>query len=251
MLEQILKKGNSFLESDHGSFGPIRRIRQKSNLMRPMKGICTPSRSLLPSSSTPIGMDNLSGFTSIQKPFQYNAKGYGLGSEDAKPCDNGILGGNDPHIPAQSFETAQKILQKLDKIVSSPKEKSSELKAISMDGSPSNLTLDMPQGQALRSIEGIDSSNFMNSSRNFIVDDGHASLPQSMPHNQDILKNGPLEPGVSLVQLTPESAVSVHAITPATNAKSDSERASGSAISGSAAVPLQEKTAFKISAVEV
>ncbi|XP_039140102.1 nuclear pore complex protein Nup214-like isoform X2 [Dioscorea cayenensis subsp. rotundata] len=155
---------------------------------------------------------------------------------------------NDPHIPAQSFETAQKILQKLDKIVSSPKEKSSELKAISMDGSPSNLTLGMPQGQALRSIEGIDSSNFMNSSRNFIVDDGHASLPQSMPHNQDILKNGPLEPGVSLVQLTPESAVSVHAITPATNAKSDSERASGSAISGSAAVPLQEKTAFKISA---
>lgn len=248
--KQILKKTNSVLESDQGSFGPIRRIRQKSNLVRPLKGICTPSRNLLPSSSTPIGVDNLSGFTSIQKPLQFNARRYGLGSEDAKPSDNRILGENDRHIPSQSFETAQKILQKLDKIVSSPKEKSSDLKAISMDGSPSKLTLGMLQGQALRSIEGIDSSNFTNRSRNFTVDDTHDSLPQSMPQKQDVLKNGPLELGVSQVKLPPASAVNVHAIKPATNAKSDSERTSGSVISGFAAVPLQEKTAFNISTVE-
>ncbi|KAJ0982615.1 hypothetical protein J5N97_010870 [Dioscorea zingiberensis] len=247
--KQVSKPGSSVLERDHGTFGPIRRIRQKSNLISPLKGISTPSGNRLPIPST-LGRDAFSGFTSIQKPLQFNERKYGLDSQDVKNGDDRSLDENDPHIPAQSSEMARKILQQLDKLVSPPKVKSSELKGISMDKSPSKLTLPMLQGKALRTMEDIDSSKFVNTEGNFSVYDTLDSLPQSIPQKQEVVQNGPLKSTVSQVKVTPESAVSVHATTPASYTNSDGERASDLAISGFAAVPLQEKPAFKISGIQ-
>ncbi|KAJ0966345.1 hypothetical protein J5N97_027483 [Dioscorea zingiberensis] len=251
--KQALKRGSSVLDNDFGSFGPIRRIRQKSNLMSHPKDIRTshPGK-LLPNASTQLSKDAIPWVTSsIQKHLQFNVPKHGpTDLADAEHCDNRSSDEGIPPIPPQSGEMARRILQQLDKLVPSPKEKSSALKAFVKDESPSKLTLEMLHGRALRSMEHIGPAIFVNAQAKDSVDvtsdDSHS---QSLPQKQEIQENGHSKPVVSHCLIS-ESDSRIGAITPAAGAKSD-KRVPDFPISGSAAaIPLQEKPSFKISAPE-
>ncbi|KAM0943598.1 hypothetical protein DsansV1_C13g0123891 [Dioscorea sansibarensis] len=249
--KQGLKRGSSVLDGDFGSFGPIRRIRQKSNLMSPLKDIRKSlPENLLPSASTPLSRDALpASSSSIQKHLRFNVPRHGSGHsvvaehDDIRSSDDGV-----PPIPHQSGEMARKILQQLDKLVPSPKEKSSELKATTRDESPSKLTLDMLHGQALRSIEHIGPANFVNARFSDSMDATNDSDPQRLPQKQEIQGNGPSKSVVSNAMASgPDSKFC--AVTSATDAKSD-KRVPHVALTESSTIPLHEKPAFKISAPE-
>ena len=72
-------------------------------------------------------------------------------------------------VPTQSREMANKILQQLDKLVPSPKDKPSETKTIFRDESPSKLTLDMLHGQASKTFTEKDLSKLFNAEANGLV----------------------------------------------------------------------------------
>ncbi|XP_010247882.1 PREDICTED: nuclear pore complex protein NUP1-like isoform X2 [Nelumbo nucifera] len=140
--KQVSKRRISVLDNDIGSVGPIRRIRQKTNLMAPSKGLglSVPGSPLL-----------------FEEPKQ-NISSMKL----AENGDNSVPSTSIPSIPSQSTEMARKILQQLDKLVPSPKEKSSELKlAIARERSPSKLMLSMPHEHAIRSMDEVDSSKLL------------------------------------------------------------------------------------------
>ena len=74
--------------------------------------------------------------------------------------DNSRPGISFAHVPSQSTEMAEKILQQLDKLAPSPKEKSSQLKlaaAKEKEKSPAKLSPSMLRGQALKSLESVPS----------------------------------------------------------------------------------------------
>ena len=99
------------LDSDVGSFGPIRRIRQKSDLMSPSERLSSPGN-LLPSLTAPLHQDvNERSASATQKTTQKTFAGV-------------------TPVPPQSTEMARKILLELDKLVPSPREKLSEKKGI-------------------------------------------------------------------------------------------------------------------------
>ncbi|KAI3991347.1 hypothetical protein MKX01_034666 [Papaver californicum] len=162
--KQPSKRRISVLDSDIGSVGPIRRIRQKTNmLMLPSKAMITPGSS----SSNPLSADGSyaaqastsSGQKLLLDESKQNNTSHLRHSEKGY---NSVLTTSFASVPSQSTQMAQKILQQLDKLVPSPKEKSSELRLASARGkSPAKLTLGMLQGQALRSVEDVDSSRFL------------------------------------------------------------------------------------------
>ncbi|KAJ6720068.1 NUCLEAR PORE COMPLEX PROTEIN NUP1 [Salix viminalis] len=103
-----LKRRSSILDNDMGSVGPIRRIRQKSNLL-PM---------------------------SVGEPLKENGS-------------SKVHGTSFTPVPSKSSEMASKILQQLDVLVSS------------REKSPAKLSPSMLRGQALRSLEDVDSSKLL------------------------------------------------------------------------------------------
>nr|KJB78362.1 hypothetical protein B456_012G022500 [Gossypium raimondii] len=124
----VLKRRSSVLDNDIGSVGPIRRIRQKSNLLS--------SRNLsLPTSAGPSA--RIAGNSSAALDTL------------AENGDNSSPGTSVTTVPSKSSQTASKILQQLDMLVS-PREKS-----------PTKLSPSMLRGQALKSIENVDSSKFL------------------------------------------------------------------------------------------
>uniref|UniRef100_A0A7N0U583 Nuclear pore complex protein NUP1-like n=1 Tax=Kalanchoe fedtschenkoi TaxID=63787 RepID=A0A7N0U583_KALFE len=135
-----LKRRSSALDNEIGSVGPVRRIRQKPGL---------------------LSTQTLTGTASGSFPVKESGAVLNHFSQDV---GNRTPGANFMSVPSQSSEVAQKILQQLDKLAPSPKEKSSEWKLKQPPGkSPFTLTPDMLTGQALRSLEKIDSSKFLES----------------------------------------------------------------------------------------
>ncbi|TYJ38214.1 hypothetical protein E1A91_A05G428700v1 [Gossypium mustelinum] len=125
---QVLKRRSSVLGNDIGSVGPIRRIRQKSNLLS--------SRNLsLPTSAGPSA--RIAGNSSAALDTL------------AENGDNSSPGSSVTPVPSKSSQTASKILQQLDLLVSP------------MEKSPTKLSPSMLRGQALKSIENVDSSKFL------------------------------------------------------------------------------------------
>uniref|UniRef100_A0A1J3F4B2 Nuclear pore complex protein NUP1 n=1 Tax=Noccaea caerulescens TaxID=107243 RepID=A0A1J3F4B2_NOCCA len=115
------KRRSSVLDNDIGSVGPVRRIRQKSNLS---------SRSLaLPTSGSPLSV---------------RASGGQNNTHTSKDNAENIPGSSFNRPPSKSTEMASKILQELDKLVST-KEKS-----------PSKLSPSMLRGQALKSLQNVE-----------------------------------------------------------------------------------------------
>ncbi|KAL4325670.1 hypothetical protein GQ457_11G006890 [Hibiscus cannabinus] len=155
----ILKRRSSVLDNDIGSIGPIRRIRQKSNIL-------SSKHPILPASGNPQPM-HVAGPSST-----------GLDAL-ADIEDNSSPGTSFTPVPSKSSEMASKILQQLDKLVS-PGEKSR-----------SKLSPSMLNGQSLKSLENVDSSKFLGMHGIDKLSDSHTALPDaqdSMSYNHDKAK---------------------------------------------------------------
>ncbi|KAL3718116.1 hypothetical protein ACJRO7_003277 [Eucalyptus globulus] len=117
-----LKRRSSIFENDIGSVGPIRRIRQKPNLLSQRNW------------SLPVSGGGVTQVSDHPSPSQ---KLLSLGeknnftdqSVDNEDSDNPVR--NMASTSSKSTEMASKILQQLDKIVSPPKERASDLKLAS------------------------------------------------------------------------------------------------------------------------
>ncbi|PON82573.1 hypothetical protein TorRG33x02_216580 [Trema orientale] len=190
------KRRSSVLDNDIGSYGAIRRIRQKPNLLS-SRGLSLPiSGSPFSSSGSGLGSESAQNpSSSVLKPSFGEPK-----HNFIKPStENGENIVPNTTVPSKSSEMASKILQQLDKLVS-PKDKSSQPKVLSsMDTSPSKLSPSMLRGQALKSLEDVDSSKFLGEVQNNKLLDGSLSkrmpdAPEFTSQRQDKVKeNGPLK----------------------------------------------------------
>lgn len=147
--KQALKRRSSVLENDIGSVGPIRRIRQKPNLLHP-------KTLTLPASGGPRaahGSGPLLDVTELPPSSNWSSHSHSISKSMA---DNNKPSTSSGYVPSQSIETAQKIFQQLDKF--SPKGKSSGLKFdIAGGNSPSRMTPALSGGLAHNSAETVDS----------------------------------------------------------------------------------------------
>jgi hypothetical protein len=98
-----------------------------------------------------------------------------------------------PPLPSKSSEMASKILQQLDKVVS-PKEKLSVLRMPNVnDKSPTKLSSSMLRGQALRSMETVDSSKLLDNVQDNELDGTLRSLSasaQKLTSKRSKMENG-------------------------------------------------------------
>ncbi|KNA22923.1 hypothetical protein SOVF_029560 [Spinacia oleracea] len=142
--KQVLKRRSSALESDIGFVGPIRRIRQKPNLLH--HKILS-----LPASGVPHikhGYGALTEATEVPSSIDWSSNHR---SSSKALAENGVHSTSNGYVPSQSIETAQKIFQHLDKF--SSKGKSPEKKCEIMGGSSAaKMTTDMREGLAHKSM---------------------------------------------------------------------------------------------------
>ncbi|XP_075502747.1 nuclear pore complex protein NUP1-like isoform X2 [Primulina tabacum] len=142
----VLKRKNSVLDDDLGSVGPIRRIKQKPNLLASKtsvtaSGVESGSGSVLVSSKQKLPLN--------VKPKNTVSKTVGENQDDSNPSASYYT-----HVPSRSSEVAARILQHLEKLT--PKEKSPESKLVKLrDKSPLRLTSSMLGGQAVKIKEDV------------------------------------------------------------------------------------------------
>uniref|UniRef100_A0A0E0D7Y4 Nuclear pore complex protein NUP1 n=1 Tax=Oryza meridionalis TaxID=40149 RepID=A0A0E0D7Y4_9ORYZ len=125
---QVLKRRGTELENELGSIGPIRRIRQKSNMMSTFRDArSSPRGNFLPSRT--IGSDLTDGGSPIRDSPSSKRLLLGMGQsvepaearrndEDGKISSDNVLAAS-----PQSNKMAEKIFEQLNIIVPSPKEK--------------------------------------------------------------------------------------------------------------------------------
>ncbi|XP_010543627.1 PREDICTED: nuclear pore complex protein NUP1 isoform X2 [Tarenaya hassleriana] len=127
-VQMSLKRRISVLDNDMGSVGPVRRIRQKSNLL---------SRSLaLPAS----------GSQHASSPYQQVGP---IFTHTSKESAEDIPGPSLNLVPSKSSEMASKILQQLDKLVST------------RETSPTKLSPSMIHEPALKSLQHVEAPKFL------------------------------------------------------------------------------------------
>ncbi|KAF9591805.1 hypothetical protein IFM89_007360 [Coptis chinensis] len=252
---QSSKRRSSFLDSDIGSVGPIRRIRQKTIMMSPPKNLSlSTSGSALSISINGNGSDIAQGSRSqmlLDEPKDNISNIRSVENEN-----NGILKTSSAFVSTQSSEMAEKILMHLDQTPPTPKEKLAELKlAVAREKSPTKLTHNMLHGKALRSLEHIDSSKLLYNVPHPVAcdsqDAGHlGEARDSTFHKQDKLENGgPTLAVASDKKLAPkENGLQTKA---STNENMSSGKASESEICGIDACPSQKKRPFRMSAHEL
>lgn len=223
---QALKRSSSIFENDISSGGPLRRIRQKPNLSYRRSWILPSPADAEPSSST-------------KKMQSVNERKISFAEQS-----------NVAPVSSKSTDMASKILQQLDKIVSPPKERSSELKlAVAREKAPAQLSPSKLQGQALKSLEHIDSSKFLEFGReNKKADDAvarssHYSGETSKGNQDKVEQNGPLSVFAASDKLSPSVNVFENAVPVGRTGEAN--------LSNSLThVPVQNKRAFKMSAHE-
>ncbi|XP_050384814.1 nuclear pore complex protein NUP1 isoform X2 [Argentina anserina] len=148
-----LKRRFSVLDNDIGSIGPIRRIRPKPNLLS-SRGLSSPM--------IKEACQNLS--SSTKKPLLLGEPNHTSGNTLSENGDNAVPRAFFSTVSSQSSKAASRIFEHLDKITS-PKEKSSDPKLLTMsDRSPTKLSPSMLRGQALKSLEHVDSLKFLENS---------------------------------------------------------------------------------------
>ncbi|KAJ7974812.1 Nuclear pore complex protein NUP1 [Quillaja saponaria] len=179
-----IKRRSTMLENDIGSVGPIRRIRHKSNLLS-SKGLSIPvSGSPLSTNGSRVGIDTAQYFHTKMS---------------TENIDDTMPSTSFPPLPSKSREMGNKILQQLDKLVS-PKDKSSEIKLPNVvDTSPTKLSPSMLRGQALQSLENVESSKFQGnlqdkSKLKSSVDNTYGAQ-NSYSQQRDKVENGQLKIG--------------------------------------------------------
>ncbi|XP_027367725.1 nuclear pore complex protein NUP1 isoform X2 [Abrus precatorius] len=192
-----LKRRSSVLDNDIGSFGPIRRIRHKSNLLSSKSLISPHSGSPLSINRSGVGIDPAQQpSSSMQKPVLFGEVKHRHTKLAAENVDDTMPSTSFPPLPSKSSEMASKILQQLDKLVS-PKEKSSELRLPTVtDKSPTKLSSSMLRGPALRSMEKVDSSKFLDNLQDNELDGTLGNLSanaEKLTSKLDKVENGPLK----------------------------------------------------------
>ncbi|XP_024989451.1 nuclear pore complex protein NUP1-like isoform X1 [Cynara cardunculus var. scolymus] len=151
--KMALKRRSSVLDDDIRSGGPLRRTRQKANLLTQGSSLSRDKREL--------------GYTALQQPDTSSQKLLLMNKPEPKVSkdfeengDTSMRVSGYASVPTKSTQMATKILQQLERL--SPKEKKFESTLAGMrDKSPSKLTLNMLHGQALRSLEKVDSPKFL------------------------------------------------------------------------------------------
>ncbi|GMI84652.1 hypothetical protein HRI_002134500 [Hibiscus trionum] len=220
----ILKRLSSVLDNDIGSIGhPIRRIRQKSNLL-------SSKHSILPASANPISM-HVAGSSSSSVNVQ------------AGNGENSTPGTSFTPVPSKSSEVASKILEELDKLVSPAGKSRSKL-------SPSML-----DGQSLKIRDNVDSSKFLeNMHSSDKLSGSHTALPDvqdSMSYNRDKAKG---KGSTVLVALSDKSVSAVNGSDAGSLTKDNNEpnviAADSTVIKSSIDLSQQKRWAFHMSANE-
>ncbi|GAB2293183.1 hypothetical protein Dimus_027389 [Dionaea muscipula] len=180
--KSVLKRRSSVLDNDFGSIGPIRRIRQKPNLVS-SKSIILP----------------VSGTSHSSLNYQ------------VERMDGNLNNLSSMHNPSRSVEMGQRILQQLDKI--SPKEKPKEKNLkIASGKSPTELTPDMLHGSARRSLETVDSLKFLQCVQSNNNDRVAFNVVQDAPNSSHKKEdkgseNGPKDPRIPSDKFVSESPV--------------------------------------------
>uniref|UniRef100_A0A0E0KJX9 Nuclear pore complex protein NUP1 n=1 Tax=Oryza punctata TaxID=4537 RepID=A0A0E0KJX9_ORYPU len=124
---QVLKRRGAELENELGSIGPIRRIRQKSNMMSTFRDArSSPRGNFLPSRT--MGSDLTDGGSPIRDSPSSKRLLLGTGqsvepAEAGRNDDGKISNDNVLAASPQSNKMAEKIFEQLNIIVPSPKEK--------------------------------------------------------------------------------------------------------------------------------
>ncbi|KAI5578172.1 hypothetical protein BDE02_08G011400 [Populus trichocarpa] len=223
-----LKRRSSVLDNDIGSVGPIRRIRQKSNLL--------PTSGTLSIRGAGIGSNAAQKLPSTEKPVL-------VGEPSKDNGDNNVHGTTFTPVPSKSSEMASKILHQLDVLVSS------------REKSPAKLSPSMLRGPALRSLENVDSSKFVeiDNDTNKLALKHDTLLPdarESVSQKQDkIEEKGPSKP----IAPCGKSALAGNGMDTTSLLKNDLAGVKTSAfpvMSTFAQAPVQKKRAFQMSAQE-
>ncbi|XVF40987.1 hypothetical protein PTKIN_Ptkin01aG0244400 [Pterospermum kingtungense] len=217
----VLKRRSSLLDNDVGSIGPIRRIRQKSNLL--------PSKNLsLRASSGPLSI-HVAGTSSA------GLDALAENGDDCTPATSSVP------VLSKSSEMASKILQQLAKVC--PEEKS-----------PTKLSPSMLRGKALKSLENVDSSTFLENMHDCDKLNGSHTAPSdihySKPHERDKVK----ENGSTKLVTLPEKSVPAGNGVETDNSKKDNNEpikaANSTEIKSLVQLPQQKRRAFHMSAHE-
>lgn len=239
---QSLKRRSSVLDNEIGSFGAIRRIRQKQSLLS-SRGLGSPVSGNISVSGGGIGAEAAQKAPLTQK------------LDSLKNGDSSIPSTSLPSVPSKSSEMASKILQQLDKLVS-PKDKSSQPKLLTlMDKSPTKLSPSMLHGRALKSLETLDSSKILGGGD--VQDNSKldSSLDKTIPDAQGISspdqymvrENGPLK----IVAPCENSIVNIADSMVPKEYTLHSIETTVSASPMSVSYPPQKKRVFQMSAHEV
>ncbi|XP_031117686.1 nuclear pore complex protein NUP1-like isoform X3 [Ipomoea triloba] len=153
------KRRSSVLDDDLGSGGPIRRIRQKPNLLS----------------------HEVSGVSKHRLRLTQRVSNFVEENPDYRTPSTSRA-----HVPNKSCETAAKILEHLDKLT--PKKKSSESKLASLkEKTPSKLT-SMVDGQGVRIHEDSDSSKLLQNAQDSYKSEDHFSAATPDSHISDLPK---------------------------------------------------------------
>ncbi|XP_021714723.1 nuclear pore complex protein NUP1-like isoform X1 [Chenopodium quinoa] len=175
---QVLKRRSSALESDIGFVGPIRRIRQKPNLLH-YKALSQPVSG---ANHVRQGSGVLTDATEVPSSIDESAN---LRSSSKALVDNGMHSTRNKSVPSQSIETAQKIFQQLDKF--SSKGKSPEKKFDIVGGSSSGkMTTDMRDELARKSMN-TDSLKVLQSIEDSRKESGLVDSSNAPDHSLQIL----------------------------------------------------------------
>ncbi|KAK6271225.1 hypothetical protein POUND7_008323 [Theobroma cacao] len=240
-----LKRGSSVLDNDIGSVGPIRRIRQKSNLLS-SKNLSLPASggplSAYEAGSSSAGLDTQHHVSLRETPALMGEVRQSFTDALAENGDNSTPGTRFTPVPSKSSEMASKILQQLDKLVS-PREKS-----------PTKLSPSMLHGQALKSLENVDSSKFLENMHDIgKLGGSHAALPDvrdSTSHKQDkVEENG----STKLVDFPEKSGPAVNGVDTDSLMKDNVphvKAADSAVIKSVVQLPQQKRWAFQMSAHE-
>ncbi|KAL6977101.1 hypothetical protein U1Q18_025895 [Sarracenia purpurea var. burkii] len=179
-----LKRRSSVLEDNSGSVGPIRRLRQKTNLSTPKNLSFSISGSPLSSRRIGIVPEASQYHTSLARELpSLDESKHRIFRTLGENENNSMPGTSYTPVPLKSTEMATKIMQQLEELV--PKEKSSEGKiAAATEKSHSNLT-GMNSSKILHNAEN---GNWLKDMRNISMPDARDT---SSPKPDKAEENGP------------------------------------------------------------
>ncbi|KAL8551907.1 hypothetical protein ACS0TY_000813 [Phlomoides rotata] len=228
-----LKRRSSVFDDEVVSVGPMRRIRQKSNLLAPR----------FHHSAQGVGV----GPHSKQRPELMGDRRNDSAMKNIVENETqNVPSTSYARVPSRSSEVAAKILQQLEKL--SPKEKSSESKLVAArEKWPLKSTAGVLSGQAHRSREDVGSSKLLLDDQKFgdnaMLPDARDSSPwkqvnaEENYHNASIFSSGP-----SNSVLNNDSAVTLRTSKPSIG--------TADLVKTGVSQPPQKKRAFRMSAEE-